>query len=475
MEHPSEHSIELYVLQTAAVTEEQKRIEAHLNVCAGCRDLADVVSSFYEELQVDILTRPASKAAAGRSHAVTSRRAPALFRPPFRDVPLSRVLSAGMMQRLIRAHPFIAGGGGLALVGGLVFLMLTFDLMPRHDPNPRTVIENRTQNTIDAFNKEGERLWSYPVPNLGKIMDEEQSVGRQYVQVADLNGDGKSEILTLLPLGGGEAEAGRVLHILRGDRTEIGRIGAGEPLMWRGRIYPDEFRISGFRIGDFSGTGAQEIVVVANDLQSPSIVSRYDAHGNRLGTYRHFGQLMLMGGEPLRDGGTKEFVLYGASDRDEGIYTAIILALDPSQLTGDGESSYSGGFGLPHSSAERYYMHVPPSEVSTSIGAHVWFPSARPVSLPDGEGFRIVAGSEPLKPSVYFEYLFRPDFSVAEVKSSNETKLVFDGLVSRGRLSGDFFDHYMKAVAEQVRYWSGDRWQSRPVFVSHRAPPHTGE
>lgn len=466
MEHPGEHSIELYILHGPAGKGERKQIEAHLKECAGCRDLADAVSSFYEELQVDILTRPAASPAAGRSHAVISRRASELFRPPFREVPLTRVLTAGAMQRFIRAHPFIAGGGGLALVGGLAFLMLTFNLMPGHDPNPRTVIENRSQNTIDAFNKEGEKLWSYPVQNLGKFMDEEQSAGRQYVQVADLNGDGKSEVLTLLPLGAGETEAGNALHILSGDRTEIRRITAGEPLMWRGRIYPDEFRISGFRIGNYSGSGSQEIMVVANDLQSPSIVSRYDAHGNRLGTYRHFGQLVLMGGEPLRDRGAREFVLYGASDRDEGTYTAIILALDPSRLTGDGESSYSGGFGLPHSSAERYYIHVPPSEVSKSLGAHIQFPSARVVSLPDGEGFRIVAGSEPFKPSVYFEYLFRPDFSVAEVKSSNETKLVFDRLVSRGRLSGDFFDDYMKGVAEQIRYWNGDRWQPRPVLVS---------
>jgi hypothetical protein len=475
MEHPSEHSIELHILHGIDGTPEQERIEAHLKVCAGCRDLADAVSSFYADLQVDILTRPASNPDAGRSLAMTSRRAPALFRPPFPEVPLSRVLSAGIMQRFIRAHPFVAGGGGLALVAGLAFLMLTYDLMPKHNLNPSTVIENRHLSTIDVYNREGECLWSYTVPNLGRYMDEEAAIGRQYVQVADLNGDGKNEIVTLLPVRGGESEVGNVLRILNGDGTEIRSLRPGGPLMCRGRMYPDEFRLSGFRIGDFSGSGKKEIIVVANDLQSPSFVSRYDADGKLLGTYRHFGQLNLMGGQPLTDRGVKELVLYGASDRDEGNYTAIILALDPSQIAGDGESSYSGGFGLPHSPAERYYVHIPPSEVAKSVGAHVAFPSAKVVSLPDGEGFRIVAASESTKPWVYFEYLFRSDFSVAEVKSSNETKEGFDRLVVRGRVTGSFFDDYMKVVAGEVRYWNGDRWQPRHVFVSHGRPPLSGQ
>jgi len=150
----------------------------------------------------------------------------------------------------------------------------------------------------------------------------------------------------LPPEGDDVEEDGEVLHVLNYDNTELLKIKPGETVMSRGRMYPDEFRIGGFSIGDFSGTGKMEIVVLMNHLHSPSIVSRYDAGGNRLGTYRHFGQLTLMGTKPIANGARRELVLYGGSDREEGDYAAVILGLDPSLITGDGESSFSGGFGL---------------------------------------------------------------------------------------------------------------------------------
>jgi hypothetical protein len=126
MEHPGEHSIELYVLRAPEGKPERERIEAHLEECAGCRDLADAVASFYTDLQVDILTHPPRDASASQSLAAVSGRPPVIFEPPFREAPLSRIRHAGLV-RFVRAHPFVAGGGGLALIGGLAFLMLTLD------------------------------------------------------------------------------------------------------------------------------------------------------------------------------------------------------------------------------------------------------------------------------------------------------------------------------------------------------------
>ena len=465
MEHPSEHTIELYVLRAADEESGRKRIESHLKECAGCRALVDAASSFYAELQVDVLTRPAGVPSPSRNLALTSGRAPALFESPLREAPLSRVRPAGPVRRFVREHPFAAGGGGLALLGGFVLLMLTFDLMPARDLKLSTVIENQSANTLDAYNKVGAKLWSHPVPRLDEFIQSEKTTGRTFVQVADLNGDGLNEVITSLPLSPGDGEEGDVLHVLNDDNTEFRKIRPGEAVMCRGRVYPDEFRIGGFSIGDFSGTGKMEIVVLANHLHSPSIVTRYDAGGNRLGTYRHFGQLSLMGTKPIADGARKELVLYGGSDRDEGNYSAVILGIDPSRITGDGESSYSGGFGLPHSAAELYYALVPPTEVAKAFGLHVQFSEAKAVQLQHEPGFRIMAKGWPESVPIYYEYIFRANFSVVEVKSSNETKTLFDRLAARGLVRGSFFDDYMKVVAGQIRYWDGHRWQVQPAPV----------
>jgi hypothetical protein len=345
--------------------------------------------------------------------------------------------------------------------------MLTFDLMPARDLKVRTVIENQNTSTLDAYNREGAKLWSYPVPRLGAIMEREERNDSRYLQLADLDGDGTNEIITSFPLGPGEREVGDALHILDEKKTELWRIKAGEAVTCRGRMYPDEFRVEAFCAGDFSGTGHMEIMVVSNDLHSPSIVSRYDATGKRLGTFRHFGQLRLMGTTPLTDGARKEFVLFGGSDAEEGNFTAILLGLDPSLITGDGESSFSGGFGLPHSGAERHYVKIPQTELAKAFGAHVLFHGAKEVPLQNEEGFRVVDGGSPDSLNLYFEYIFRANFGIVEVKSQNETKRLFDRLAAKGRMTGDFFDNYMKVVAGEVRYWDGHRWQAQPASVSH--------
>jgi hypothetical protein len=465
MEHPGEHRIELYVLRAPLGERERLEIEFHLGECEGCRRLAESASSYYADLQIDILTRPAEFPDHSRHLPVRSARFPAIFDPPFRDIPLSQIHPPGTVRRFVRAHPFVAGGGGLALLGGLAFLMLTFDLMPARDLALSTVIANPASSTLDAYNKEGEKLWSYPVERLNDLMAAGQRTGQPFVQVADLYGDGRKEMLTALPSSPDGAPYSEVLHIINNENKEILAIRPGEALTCRGRIYPGEFRITGFSVGDFSGSGRNEIIIVMGHLHSPTVVSLYDAGGSQIGTYKHFGQIRMMGTTPIDAGKGKEFVLYGMSDSKEGINMQVVIGLDPSRLIGDGESSYSGGFGLPVSGAERHYAWIPRTDVVKEYGGEMVIGGAKAVLLQHETGFRIETTAQPDSIPAYFEYIFRADFGIVEVKSANSTKNLYDRLAARGRVSGDFFDGYMKTVAGEIRYWDGHTWQPRPVEV----------
>jgi len=474
MEHPGEHSIELYVLRAPLGEKERREIESHLEDCEGCRGLSETASTFYADLQIDILTRPAELPGVPRRLPVRSARPPAIFEPPFRDVSLAQIHPPGLMRRFVRAHPFVAGGGGLALLGGLVFLMLTFDLMPAADHRLSTAVENQSSSTIDAYNREGVKLWSYPVQHLNDLMQTEQRLGQPFTQVADMNGDGAKEVLTSLPFSPPEAPYGEVLHVLDGRMNEIMTIRPGEAVSCRGRIYPSEFRVSAFSVGDFSGSGRSEIFILTHHLHSPSVLSRYDAAGKRLGTYRHFGQIRMMGTAPIAGAGGNEFVLFGMSDSDEGRNMQVVIGLDPSRINGDGESSFSGGFGLPVSPAERYYALIPRTILAKESGAQLRLSGAKSVPLQNEPGFRVLATAVPDSIPVYYEFIFRADFGIVGVKSANETKGLFDALEARGRVRGDFFDGYMKTVAGEIRYWDGGAWQPRPVQVLAGRTPSPG-
>jgi len=171
--------------------------------------------------------------------------------------------------------------------------------------------------------------------------------------------------------------------------------------------------------------------------------------------------LLTVTGRPL-------IVLTGVSDRDEAEPEAVVVGLDPSAITGDAESSFSGGFHLPVSAAEVFYVRIPQSAIAKELGERVGLSVARLARLPGGvNGFSLNVTGSPRNPGLYLEYIFRPDFTIVEVKSANPTKAVFDTLKLRGQLTGGFYDEYLRTVGGEIRYWDGAAWQASAVPVRH--------
>jgi len=467
MEHPSEHTLELYVLGARETEASRKKIESHLRVCAGCREIVDSASAFYAALSVEAgagrETQPAS------SSSLPVRRGVAeIFRPPFADGPLRPVPRGGALRRFVRAHPVASAGGGLGLVCG-VALAATSLLSPRvREANITQVIENRYESRLEAYGPTGAQLWTIPVPHLATHMAEEDALHKSFVEFADLDGDGLNEVVANLPMTPDEIVARNAIHVFGADRKERFTIRVGEAVRYRERIYPDEFCINEFSVVKPPSSAGEEIVVAANDLHSPSIVYRYDGHGRKLGTYRHFGQIKMMTPPVTTPDGRSLIVLTGVTDRDESQAAAVIVGLDPSLINGDAESSFSGGFSLPVSRAEVFYVRVPQTEVAKELGEPVTLTGARMVRLPGGmSGFSVNVVNSAAGGTLYLEYIFRPDFTVVEVKSANPTKAVFDTLRQRGMVRGRFYDDYLRSVAGNLRYWDGAVWLPSAAPVRH--------
>jgi len=467
MEHPDEHTLELYVLGAREAESSRKKIESHLRTCAGCRDLVDRASAFYAALSAE-----AERADEPRPPSSTSlparKRVGAIFRSPLSDGLLWPVPRGGTLRRFVRAHPVLSGGGGLALMCGLGLAAATLIRPPARTTNVTQVIENRYESRLEAYDPAGVRLWTIPVPHLATYMAEEDALHKSFVEFADLDGDGLNEIIANLPMTAEEVVARNAIHVYGVDRKERFALHVGEAVKYRERIYPDEFCVNTFCVGRFSPSGAEEIVVAANDLHSPSIVYRYDAGGRKLGSYRHFGQIKMMTPNLVTADGQPRIVLTGVTDRDESKSAAVIVGLDPSRITGDAESSFSGGFNLPVSTAEVFYVRVPQSAVAKELGEPVSLSGARMARLQGGViGFSVNVTSTATSGRLYLEYIFRPDFTVLEVKSANPTRAVFDTLKERGVVAGKFYDDYLKNVAGDLRYWDGAVWQALAVPVRH--------
>ena len=466
MEHPDEHTLELYVLGAREVEASRRKIEAHLRQCAGCRDIVDRASAFYADLSAEALLGEAARPEAAASLPVR-RRVAGIFRSPFSDALLWPVPRDGAVRRFVRAHPVVSAAGGIAVMCSLVLAASTLTGRPPRETNVAQVIENRYESRLEAYSAAGVRLWAIPVPHLATYMAEEDALHKSFVEFADLEGDGMNEVIANLPLNPEEAAAKNTIHVFGADRQEKFSIRVGEAVRYRERVYPDEFCIDEFCLVKSPSSAGDEIVVAANDLHSPSIVCRYDARGRKLGSYRHFGQIKMMTPHVSAGDGRHLIVLTGVTDRDESQPAAVIVGLDPSLIDGDAESSFSGGFDLPVSRAEIFYVRVPQTEVARGLGQPVTLTGARLARLPGGvEGFSVNVVSSDAG-VLYLEYIFRPDFTVLEVKSSNATRAVFDTLKQRGMVTGRFYDDYLKTVGGELRYWDGATWQASAVPVRH--------
>ncbi|HUI11378.1 MAG TPA: hypothetical protein VL221_13690 [Bacteroidota bacterium] len=467
MDHPDEHTLELYVLGARETEGSRKKIESHLRNCAGCRDLVDRASAFYADLSAETEQWQDLKPAASESLPVRREMA-SIFRSPLADAPLWPIPRGSSLRRFVRTHPVVSAGSGFAVVCGVALAAATLVRPSFREPNVTQVIENRYESRLEAYSAAGARLWTIPVPHLATYMAEEDALHKSFVEFADLDGDGLNEVVADLPMNTEEAVARNVIHVFGADRAERFAIRVGEAVKYRERIYPDEFCVSGFTVLKPQGSRTDEIVVAASHLHSPFIVYRYDAHGNKLGSYRHFGQLKMMTPPLVTADGRSLVILTGVTDRDDDRPAAVIIGLDPSRIAGDAESSFSGGFNLPVSSAELFYVHVPQSTVARELGEPVSLSAARVARLPGGvNGFSVNVVSSATSGPLYLEYIFRPDFTIVEVKSANSTRAVFDTLKQRGVVSGGFYDDYLRTVAGDVRYWDGASWQASAAPVRH--------
>jgi hypothetical protein len=460
MNHPEEHIIELYVLGAQEIDAQREEITAHLSVCLGCREVATEIESFYRELQLEQVTSPDDAPAKSLSLVKANSDSAVIFERPQRSIPTRPTVRVGRIRWLMRTYPLATGTGGMALTAAAIIVLLSLFKQSASETNPSYVYPNEAQSKLEAFNSKDQKLWEMPILNLHEYVEEQRRTGDVDTKVLDVNGDGKNEILTRLPLARQPVNSRDVLHILNYDKSSLRDIRIGEPVQYGDRLYPSDFTLSSFACDDFLPGKRRSILIAANNSHSPSIIYHYDGDGNAIGTYRHFGHLLSI--IEINIEGKKAVAVLGLSDKNENEEAQpVIVVLDPKMIKGDYESSFAGGFGYPISPAELYYVMIPRSDLARLLGTPVRLRQPATVDLPKGRGLSVVDYGNESNDVPVFQYIFDSDMTVKEVKSANYTKQAFDRFANEGRLHGDFYRDYLRALARDVRYWTGSHWATK--------------
>lgn len=478
MQHFDQHTLELYALNAQAVAGSRAAIEAHLAVCAGCRDLVARMGAAYDrtaELMRDL--EPASATTDGHLPMLTSR----MLVPgaPRRGVgePLRPPGRMERVQYFMRRHPVVAGAGSFMMLGALALLAFAV-VRPSssREMRPVSVRYNMQMQSAELLDRDDKILWPIPT-SFGPGDLPMEGLGMARVIVRDLDGNGVNEVVTTLWSAGDTPKGTRAYFKVYGhDGTLLVRKGCDARVPIADRNYGEDWGAAACAVSADPSVQEKDIFVAWNAGRSPEIVARYRHTGDELGRYWHFGMVHGMFFIDTDGDRDEELTLSGIDDAEDSLGQSypFIAVLDPEKITGSGRSCASQVFPMAESEAEIYYIRFPVSPLTKAMCQNADAGNVRmnrngtmTVWVQNG----IMRSSEELDS---YEFIFGRDMAVREVKSTTGAELLYQRKVRAGLMTGRIDAAYLAALKDGVRYWDGGKWVKeavrirRPVHLAHQ-------
>jgi hypothetical protein len=473
MTHIDEHTLELFVLGAKEVQRRKKTIEAHLKKCEGCRTLVRTMTEFYANAESHRKSQPQSKPLSDSQTLIRSHTEIEPTYDPYYSTfktPVPARMPRTFLQHVFsyaRQNPIKSVIGSFALFVGLA-LIFNFTLKTIFkDANPAYAILSERNSALEVYNREDEKLWQLFQPQIKTTIGVDDKWGISHTEVADLNGDGRNEVITTLPLpaeNDGRAKALRVYDAER--KLVIEKKFENTMINFLSNRYETSFEFSSILVDGFGGEGRKEIFASVDNGRSPWFLARLDAKGQTIGRYWHFGHCLGVYAIDLNNDGRKEIILSGVNQvSDLQLKQFVVVAvLDPQKIIGDVEATATRGFGFGRSDAEIFYIQIPASDM---VGALGQTQNISLISSTDEQQLRFRTSSSAPDGFPQFEYIFSKDMQVRDVKYADQDVLLHARLKKEGKIHSIFNRAYLENLKQGVRYWNGKEWRKEVTKVKH--------
>ena len=475
MTHIDEHTLELFVLGAKEVQRRRKAIGAHLKKCEGCRTLVRTMTEFYANADAHLKSQPQSKPLSDSRALIRSRTEIEPTYDPyystFKTLVPARVPRTFLqhISSYAKQNPIKSVVGSFTLYVGLA-LILNFTLKTAFkDTNPAYTLMNVPHTALEVYNKEDEMLWQLPQPDIKDLIKRERESRIRLTRVADINGDGRNEIITTLPIS----------SELNGGTKTLRVYGLNKKILFQKQFintkvhfmsnhYESDYFFEGVLVDNFSVDDKKEFFSGLDNGRSPWFLARFDATGNTIGRYWHFGQMVSQYEIELDSTKNKQILLCGVNQvrEVEKDQFAVVEIVDPEKIVGDAEATATRGFGFNASDAEVFYVRFPESDMETALGLNPIAPVL--VSSESESQIRIVvsrtSGDESMPG---FEYIFSKDMNVQDVKYESQDVEIHSTLKKEEKISSTFDQKYLNNLKNAVRYWNGREWKKELTKVEH--------
>jgi hypothetical protein len=323
---------------------------------------------------------------------------------------------------------------------------------------------NEALGGLVVYNKAEEILWQIPQESTGSLIVTQNRSSVSYSCVADLNGDGRNEVITTLSRPT-EKSTERILRAFASeDSVVLMRKFDAESIRFLGQTYHAPFPSMFPFVLSYPDKKAKEILVAASNLRSPMFVARIASNGTIFGRMWHYGTLGSQYMVDLDGDGNKEMILCGINDADEKTSRpgSVIAVLDPRKIVGETESSATRGFGLEVADCELYYILLPQTDISRALDSRLVVQSMEPGT---DKVLRFGTNGALTDDLEQFEFVFSKDMQILDIKPGTWNKDLHDKLKRQGKLTSKYDDRYIADMKGRVKYWNGQRWVSEHVKV----------
>jgi hypothetical protein len=296
--------------------------------------------------------------------------------------------------------------------------------------------------TLVALDQGGKDLWRYAIPNQYHYALHRTSQ-QPRIELADLDGDGRSEALLSVEADEPGPERNSLLIALASSGKEMWRLSPGREVRSPVDEFPLPYRIPDFAVLRAGDRGKPKIVVSSNHITLyANQVSLLDARTGRMEReYWHSGALQRLIVHDANGDGRPEIYAAGIHNASK---QAVLVVLDPETLSGasvEGNPNYQiAGFGPGREVARVYF---PASCHTRKLGQY----NVAGGLKPEAGGVEVVVWDPiPGQQHVNHHYRLNADLSLRNMVEGDNYMGIHNGLHYSG-----FLDHELGGSEREAK------------------------
>ncbi len=453
MNHYDEHTIARFILNPDRQDPERLLFLEHIRVCFSCRETYEELEVFYAALHED--HKRLSRSNAGEGHdLVRSWQEGKLAVAGTRNW---KDRAVRVFQRM-RERPAVTAGVSTLSIGLLLLALLT--RTGKTDANPAYLVTDDAQRAIEAYNSSNQKLWEERWRSQERFRETEVAAHVSLSAIVDLNGDGRNEVVTVLPFANSTTQQEwATLSVFGPDSRLLLRQPLGHDARYKGQAIESTFTATMLAVGRNSADGKPTLLIALKNRHSTSVFLRLDHGGNILGEYWHFGHIESFDTTDLHGNGRQDVVMCGINDERE---RGVVIVLDPERIVGLTEATSTPGFGYSPSLAEEYYVELPRAffendRIVRGRANYVYAENNNSLSIAYGYG----------DTGCILDYIFSRELEILQINASDDARARFDQYVAAGTGRKISLDSTLHVLSTSIRYWTGSQWASDPRTVDH--------